>query len=115
MTDSICKVDSIGTKNWTNEKHCLHRLDGPAIECPSGYKAWYVNGKLHRLDGPAREQANGSKEWWVNGKRHRLDGPAIEGVAGAKEWWVNKIKLAQQEFDQHPLVIFYRLTKGSMI
>jgi len=23
----------------------LHRIDGPAIEYPSGYKAWYINDK----------------------------------------------------------------------
>jgi hypothetical protein len=51
-------------------KTILHRLDGPAVEYPNGYKVWYVNGKRHRLDGPASEWANdnGDKTWYVNGE-----------------------------------------------
>ena len=33
----------------------------------SGYKVWYLNGKLHREDGPAVEYPNGSKMWYLNG------------------------------------------------
>jgi len=43
-----------------------HRLDGPAIECLDGYKAWYANDKRHRVDGPAFESKR-HKEWWVDG------------------------------------------------
>lgn len=49
----------------------LHRIDGPAVIWPDGYKAWYVNGRLHRIDGPAREQCvNGHdfNEYWFDGK-----------------------------------------------
>ena len=48
----------------------LHRLDGPAVEYPDGYKAWYLNGERHREDGPAIEGCDGSKEWWLNGKQY---------------------------------------------
>jgi hypothetical protein len=66
------------------------------------------------LDGPAIEWNDGSKQWWVAGKRHRLDGPAIEYATGLKQWWVNGKELTQQEFVQHPLVIFYRLSEGNI-
>jgi hypothetical protein len=46
----------------------LHRTDGPAIEYPDGYKAWYLYGRLHRTNGPAIEYSDGGKEWWVDGK-----------------------------------------------
>ena len=87
MNEPICKVLPDGTKEWRLPNGKYHRLDGPAIECADGYKAWYVDGKLHRLDGPAREYANGSKEWYVDGKLHRLDGPAVEDANGSKAWW----------------------------
>ena len=77
----------------------FHRLDGPAIEYASGYKIWYVDGKLHRLDGPAVEGAGGRKEWWVDGKCHRLDGPAVEGADGRKAWFVDGKYLSEQEFN----------------
>jgi hypothetical protein len=67
--------------------------------------------ELHRLDGPAVQFGSGHKEWWINGKLHRLDGPAIVGSDRTEEWWVDGIKLTQQEFEQHPLVVFYRSTK----
>ena len=82
-------VDEYKTIRWYNDKHELHRLDGPAVEWSSGDKAWYVENKLHRLDGPACEWADGDKEWWVKGKFHRLDGPAIEYTNGHKSWYVN--------------------------
>jgi len=65
----------------------LHKISGPAVECVSGYKAWWQNEKLHRIDGPAVEYANGEKLWYQNGKLHRLDGPAVERVNGTKEYW----------------------------
>ena len=41
---SECITDSDGTKRWyLNGK--LHRADGPAVEHPNGYKAWYINDK----------------------------------------------------------------------
>jgi len=46
-------VDKYKTIRWFNDKDQLHRLDGPALECADGTKAWWVKDKLHRLDGPA--------------------------------------------------------------
>jgi len=40
-------------------------------EC--GNRIWLTNGIIHRLDGPAVEYPSGNKEWWVNGKI--LSGP----------------------------------------
>jgi hypothetical protein len=37
------KVDEHGTKRWYDEQWELHREDGPAVESPDGYKAWYLN------------------------------------------------------------------------
>jgi hypothetical protein len=88
MTDSRCETNKFGTKRWFDE-----------------------NGELHRLDGPAVEWRHGSKAWWVNGKRHRLDGPATELASNFKEWYVNDKELTKEEFEQHPLVVFYRLCK----
>jgi hypothetical protein len=51
------------------EMTVLHRTDGPAVECPDSYKAWYVDGRLHRTDGPAVEWHDGYKDWFVDGKR----------------------------------------------
>ena len=61
-------VDENKTIRWYNDKEKLHRLDGPAIESVTGYKAWFVEGKYHRLDGPAVEWTDGHKEWYVDGK-----------------------------------------------
>jgi hypothetical protein len=41
-----------------------------------------------------------------------LDGPAVEYASGTKEWFIKGKEISQQEFEQHPLVIFYRLCKG---
>jgi len=89
--DSICSIDSDGTKKWRNKKYKYHRRNGPAVEYADGGKEWHVNGKLHRENGPAVECANGDKEWWVNSKLHREDGPAVEYANGHKEWWVNNV------------------------
>ena len=35
-------VDELGDVRWYNENDKLHRLDGPAFECPDGYKEWYI-------------------------------------------------------------------------
>ena len=84
MTEYTVKVYPDGTEWWLNGQ--LHRADGPAIECSTGYKKWYLNGQLHRADGPAVERSNGYKEWWLNGQRHRDNGPAVEHSDGTKEW-----------------------------
>ena len=67
----------------------LHREDGPAIERPNGYKAWYKNGQLHREDGPAVAWVDGKKQWYLNGLCHREDGPAIIYPDGTKIWYLN--------------------------
>ena len=47
----------------------LHKISGPAVDCVSGYKAWWQNEKLHRIDGPAVEYANGEKSWYYEGEK----------------------------------------------
>jgi hypothetical protein len=61
------EIDKWGNKHWRNKDGELHRLDGPAVEWPNGYKAWYENGIIHRIDGPAIERSDGYKDWWKNG------------------------------------------------
>ena len=34
----------------------------------NGCKFWLLNGNLHREDGPAVEWPSGYKEWWLNGE-----------------------------------------------
>lgn len=90
-------VDTSGTIRWYNSAGQCHRIDGPAIEGPCGYKAWWQDGKRHRTDGPACEWANGDKEWYVDGKLHRLDGPAYEGADGFKSWWIDGKRVTEEE------------------
>jgi len=90
--NSICYIDSDGSKFWTNRKGQYHRKNGPAVEYVNGDQLWFINGKRHREDGPAVEYVNGHKEWWVDGKLHRLDGPAIEYVDGYKQWYINNVE-----------------------
>jgi hypothetical protein len=109
------RIDLHGNKLYYNDHAQLHRLDGPAVEYIEGTKLWFNNNRHHRLKGPAREWSDGSKEWWVNDKLHRLDGPAREWANGDRSWWIDYKELTQQQFERHPLVIFYRLTQGDMI
>ena len=62
-----CLVDSDGTVCYYNTQGQLHRVYGPAVVSPSGYRAWYQNGKLHRPDGPAIEYSDGGRAWYING------------------------------------------------
>jgi hypothetical protein len=89
--EQYIKIDEDGNKFYYRDKAMTmrHRIDGPAVECADGYKAWYVDGKRHRLDGPAIEWADGCKAWFVDGKLHRIDGPAIEYADGSKAWYVD--------------------------
>jgi len=89
---SICHIDSERNKFWKNKQRQYHRLDGPAIKCINGYKAWWVNGKLHREDGPAVDWNNGHIEYWINGQRHREDGAAVQSINSYKEWWINDVQ-----------------------
>jgi hypothetical protein len=84
-----CRIDEYGFVCYRNSNGELHRVYGPAIENPDGYRAWYQNGQLHRLDGPAIEWADSRRAWWQNGQLHRLDGPAIEYSNGACAWHQN--------------------------
>lgn len=45
----------------------LHRINGPALDCPNGYQVWYKFGNEHRDDGPARIRANGDVEYFLDG------------------------------------------------
>ena len=39
-------IENNGTKSYYKPNtNILHNEDGPAIEYPIGYKAWYLNGK----------------------------------------------------------------------
>lgn len=43
-----------------------HSLRSPAWIAADGTKLWYKHNKRHRLDGPAVEYPSGEKEWWIN-------------------------------------------------
>jgi hypothetical protein len=88
MTDLKYKTDIYGTRVWRNDAGQLHRLDGPAVEYMDGYRSWWIDGRFHRLDGPA------------------IEDPSIDD-----EWFVDDKPLSEDEFERHPLVIFYRLCK----
>jgi hypothetical protein len=76
---------------------------------------WFnEKGECHRLDGPAIKWLHGSSRWLINDKLHRLDGPAIEYASGHKEWFIDGQNLTKEEFDKHPLVIFYSLCQGAL-
>jgi hypothetical protein len=105
MKEYTVRVYDNGEVNWFNEKEQLHRKDGPAIEEPDGYKAWWSNGKRHRENGPAVEKPDGSKEWWINGQLHREDGPAVEYPDGYKAWWSNGKQVTEQEVMGHTIII----------
>ena len=66
-----------GIKTWLDDRHRLHRVDGPASINQYGDKFWYLHGERHRTDGPAVELVNGYKAWYQCDKLHRMDGPAV--------------------------------------
>ena len=77
-------------KEYYNESGQLHKIDGPAVEFPSGTTVWYQNGKLHRVGGPAFVHHDGTTGWFQTGACHRLDGPAYENpMSGLNEWYIN--------------------------
>ena len=83
--ESIRSINEHGTIRYTNENGDLHRLNGPAYESTSGYKAWYVNGRLHREDGPAKIWGDGHLQYYIDGMYYY-----------SKEQWelkISKIKL----------------------
>lgn len=78
-----------GTIEYRLKNGELHRVPGPAIECPNGAKEWYLYDRPHRVGAPAFEYTNGDKEWCVRGNYHRIGGPAVELANGEKWWLVN--------------------------
>jgi hypothetical protein len=77
----------------------LHREDGPAVDRPGKYQAWFINGFYHREDGPAVEYVNGDKYWWLNGERHRKDGPAVELADGKYRYYLEGHLIPNKEFE----------------
>ena len=59
-------VNEWGCIYFKNEKGDYHKEDGPAVEYPNGYKAWFINGERHREDGPARITSEGILQYWLN-------------------------------------------------
>ena len=60
-----------GSREWRvdgDPDGAMHRVDGPAIEHPDGYRAWCLNDQLHRVDGPAVVGGDGSEKWFLHGK-----------------------------------------------
>ena len=72
MTKYKVEVFNNGTQYWhLAGTDVYHRVGGPAIIHPDGYKAWYQHGKYHNEDGPAVEHASGEKEYWLYGKKYK--------------------------------------------
>ena len=94
------RVDEYGTLHYYNAQGQLHRVYGPAVECPDGRREWYQNGLRHRLAGPAVEYSDGTCEWYQNGDLHRLDGPAIVWADGIHTWFINGEHLTQAEWQR---------------
>jgi|SRR6056300_2046676 hypothetical protein len=70
MKEQFIRIKNGNTRYYSDRKMTiLHREDGPAIDYASGFKEWWINGKLHREDGPAIVWARGYKAWYLNGKR----------------------------------------------
>jgi hypothetical protein len=66
----VRSITEDGIVEWKLPNGPLHREDGPAYECPDGYKAWYINGLLHREDGPAIDSGgNGNSGYYLEGYR----------------------------------------------
>lgn len=99
-------------KEWYVEGK-RHRIDGPAIVADT-LEEWWYEGQLHRIGGPAIV-SHRTKQWFVYGRLHRLDGPAFEekvrGRFEAFEYRIDGKFYSEEEFNNHPLVIFYRLSK----
>ena len=69
MTKPYIIKNDIGTYYYKDDSCAtLHNDNGPAYEHKSGYKSWYVNGKLYRIDGLAIEFPDGTTAWFLNDK-----------------------------------------------
>lgn len=76
----------------TNEEFPPEDFTGIAI-WPNGTKAWYVNGKLHRMDGPAVEYPNGYRRRCTSISRYHIRGrPYLE-----KFFWQHPGVIAAQK------------------
>ena len=53
---------------YKKDTDIIHNPYGAAVICKSGYKAYWIEGKLHRLDGPAIILPNGEGYYYINGK-----------------------------------------------
>jgi hypothetical protein len=89
IQESIPIIYEDGTEYWYSVDGKLHRLDGPAIKCPTGTAVYYKHGQFHREDGNGPSFTyRGIDNWWhKNGKLHRVDGPAVMLSNGHCEWW----------------------------
>ena len=69
MKPQYIEINNVGTKSYFSDKKMTkyHREDGPAIDSPEPYKAWFFNNKLHRIDGPAIEYRDGAQKWYIKG------------------------------------------------
>ena len=65
METYVVTVDKDVTRWFKPDGNTPHRLNGPAVECADGYKAWWVDGLRTRLDGPAIEEPDGRKFWYI--------------------------------------------------
>ena len=71
-------VDENKNIRWYNDKEELHRLDGPAIECANGYKAWWVDDKkmtekeFNEYTKPKPKSSCEGKFVEVDGVKYRL-------------------------------------------
>jgi len=68
----------------------LHNdADAPALELPSGYVAYYKDGRRDREVGPAVITARGVLKYYKEGKLHCEDGAAIVYPSGARVYCIN--------------------------
>lgn len=93
MKETSPTIYDDGTEYWYSTDGKLHRLDGPAIKCPTGTFVYYKHGQFHREDnsGPAFSYRGLDNWWFKDGKLHRDDGPAVVLSTGHREWWVNGV------------------------
>ncbi len=91
-SESICKVDHIGTRRWYLDGH-VHREDGPAVIYLNGEEWWCQQSKIHREGGPAYTNNNGQIEWWLDHETYtlkqyvkRLYGNSEEATAFILKW-----------------------------
>ena len=68
MSASLHDSDTTASRNRGSIQARLHRIDGSALEPPSGSREWYVRGERHRRDAPAVVDAEKGREWWIFGQ-----------------------------------------------